>query len=319
MDAPKPKRTRSYKELRLQQLRSFAETARLGSLAAAARSLGLAQPTVWEQVHALEREFGVPLVETHGQGCRLTDDGRLLAELSGPLVASIDGLPARFLDARGTSQKTLNIATTPRSLMEDFPDCVLEFENRFPQVRAMLMEDGNKGVWNYVLREEAEIGFTPSFPEPGEDPPLDFEVVYELELFLITPKNHPLARKKLIKPEDLVSFPLVNSAHAFSDHTVAAALKKMGMFDSTTRKLACFFTASIRHYVKLGFGIGLVSRLPDRAPDPELHERSMSRYLGSHKQYAVTRKGCQLSEAAQAFKQIVIESCGGKARTPITD
>ncbi len=47
----------SYKEGRLQQLRSFCETARLGSLAAAAQALGLAEPTVWEQVHALERQF----------------------------------------------------------------------------------------------------------------------------------------------------------------------------------------------------------------------------------------------------------------------
>ena len=52
-----------YKEVRLQQLRSFCETARLGSLAAAAQALGLAEPTVWEQVHALERQFAAKLVE----------------------------------------------------------------------------------------------------------------------------------------------------------------------------------------------------------------------------------------------------------------
>src|SRR5262249_31274399 len=65
----------SYKEIRLQQLRSLCETARLGSLTAAAAALGLAQPTVWEQVHALQREFGVKLIERRAHGCRLTDVG----------------------------------------------------------------------------------------------------------------------------------------------------------------------------------------------------------------------------------------------------
>src|SRR5919198_1392685 len=76
----------AYKEIRLQQLRSFCELARLGSMTAAAASLGLSQPTVWEQVHALERALDVPLVERQARGCRLTETGRRVAELAVPLV-----------------------------------------------------------------------------------------------------------------------------------------------------------------------------------------------------------------------------------------
>ena len=54
---------RAYKEITLLQLRSFCETVRLGSLTAAADSLGLARPTVWKQVHALEHHLGMQLVE----------------------------------------------------------------------------------------------------------------------------------------------------------------------------------------------------------------------------------------------------------------
>ncbi len=57
---------RVYKEVTLQQLRSFLETARLGSLAAAAAALGLAQPTVSAQVHALEKHFDMPLIQPSG-------------------------------------------------------------------------------------------------------------------------------------------------------------------------------------------------------------------------------------------------------------
>ena len=52
------RRGRVYKDTTFQQLRSFYEAARLGSLSAAATSLGLAQPTVSQQIHALERRNG---------------------------------------------------------------------------------------------------------------------------------------------------------------------------------------------------------------------------------------------------------------------
>src|SRR5262245_66612414 len=80
----------AYKDLKVQQLRSFCETARLGSLTAAAAALGFAQPTVWEQVHALERLLGAKLIEREAYGCRLTDAGRVLLEFAAPLVAGME-------------------------------------------------------------------------------------------------------------------------------------------------------------------------------------------------------------------------------------
>ena len=74
----------TYKQLQMQQLRSLAETARLGSLAEAAKALGVAQPTVWEQVHALERYFGAKLVEPRRRGCRLTELHACLDAISPP-------------------------------------------------------------------------------------------------------------------------------------------------------------------------------------------------------------------------------------------
>ena len=71
-----PRGNRSYKELTFQQLRSLCETARQGSFLAAAGALKLSQPTVWKQVHALEREFGAKLVEPHGRGCAMTAAGQ---------------------------------------------------------------------------------------------------------------------------------------------------------------------------------------------------------------------------------------------------
>jgi len=60
--------------------RAFLVTAEEGSLSAAARALGMAQPTLGRQVDALERELGVVLFERTGRGLALTPSGQDLLD-----------------------------------------------------------------------------------------------------------------------------------------------------------------------------------------------------------------------------------------------
>jgi DNA-binding transcriptional LysR family regulator len=60
--------------------RAFLATAEEGSLSAAARALGVTQPTLGRQVTALEEELGVALFERVGRGLTLTESGLGLLE-----------------------------------------------------------------------------------------------------------------------------------------------------------------------------------------------------------------------------------------------
>lgn len=60
--------------------RAFLITAEEGSLSAAARALGMTQPTLGRQVTALETELGVALFERGGRGLELTPSGLNLLE-----------------------------------------------------------------------------------------------------------------------------------------------------------------------------------------------------------------------------------------------
>ena len=62
------------------QVRAFLATVEEGSLSAAARALGLTQPTLGRQVSALEEELGVTLFERSGRTLILTPTGQALAE-----------------------------------------------------------------------------------------------------------------------------------------------------------------------------------------------------------------------------------------------
>src|SRR5438552_8710098 len=156
------RRNRSYKELTLQQVRSLCETADQGSFIAAARALGLSQPTVWKQVHALEREFVVKLVEPHGRGCTMTAAGRRLVEMIGPAVESIASVRARFQAALADEGEALTLVVTPRMLLDDLAPCVTQYHVWSPKTRFTFWELTDELVAPAVLARRADFGFTPT-------------------------------------------------------------------------------------------------------------------------------------------------------------
>lgn len=295
----------AYKDIRLQQLRSFCETARLGSLTAAAASLGLAQPTVWEQVHALEHLFGSKLIEREAHGCRLTETGRLLLEFAAPLVAGIDSLPRAVQQAQEQTETWLAIASTPRIFVEDLPPVVVAFGERHPRVHLRLFEMRHEEVATAVESGEADLGLACGPRRCPDNATLRIEPAYELDVILVTPLDHPLARKARVVPGDLLHYPLVNAPSSFPDLAIDAQLSQLGLFLAAPRRLEMSYTATIRRYVALGFGIGLVVGLPQQPPSQELHERSLSRHFGRVNVNLVWRKGEVQHGPIQTFLQIL--------------
>ena len=83
------------------QLRAFLETAETGSLSAAARKLGLTQPTLSRHVAAIEQALGVTLFERTAQAMVLTDAGLSLLEHARTMGSAVQEL---MLAASGQSQ-----------------------------------------------------------------------------------------------------------------------------------------------------------------------------------------------------------------------
>jgi len=83
------------------QARAFLATAQEGSLSAAARALGMTQPTLGRQVTALEEALGVVLFERAGRSLVLTPTGQDLVEY---VEAMADAAGALSLVASGQAQ-----------------------------------------------------------------------------------------------------------------------------------------------------------------------------------------------------------------------
>lgn len=303
----------SYKGLTLQQLRSLCETGRLGSFWSAAKALDVSHPTVWKQVHALEREFGVRLVETHRHGCQLTEAGRLLIDMAGPAVESLGSLRQRFQTTWTKAGSHLTVSATPRLVIEDLAPCVARFQRRFPDTGFRFLESSEEQVIADVEARRADIGFTPTLLSESQQRTLLAEHCYAVEARLITPKNHPLARRRTLQPRDLRPYPIVNSPAAYPSSNIRAVLDRHGVVQAKYLVHADY-TASIRRFVELGCGIGLVYAVPSAPPRSGLHERSLRRYFSDVTIHVIRRQGSFLSATAEAFISLVRKDLGAVKR-----
>jgi DNA-binding transcriptional LysR family regulator len=307
---PRVAKGRAYKDTTFQQLRSFYETARLGSLSAAAASLNMSQPTVSQQVHALERQLGDQLIEPFGRGSRLTEAGQLLVELISPAVLNISSLKQAYQEARGELRPRVVVAASPRALVEDLPECVRAFSRRYPRVRLTLREYRREQIPASVEAGDVDFGLTGTHSTHDQDPWaysswLECEPWYELDTILVTPLDHPLACKRTVRPRDLVGYPLVNSPEGVPDQITRATLDKLGVFREQTSCVQATLAAAIYRFVELGFGIGLTGQRPGRPAPASVHVRDMSRHFGRQIVYLIRRRHAPLSEAALTFAETI--------------
>ena len=145
--------------------RAFCATADAGSLSAAARKLGLTQPTLSRQVAELEATLGVALFERIGKRLLLTETGVALLEHARAMAASAD---AMALAALGKSQEvagrvTVSVSDVIAAYL--LPDIIARIRRRAPQITLAIVASN---AISDLRRREADIAIRhvrPTEPE----------------------------------------------------------------------------------------------------------------------------------------------------------
>src|SRR4051794_1374235 len=109
------------------QLRSFSAVARLGSVRAAARDLGVSEPAVSAAIASLRRDFGDELLVRAGNTLKLTPGGQRLAAAASEIL----GLADEARRAVGGKAGLLRIAATSEVAEYVVPPLVDAFTRRF--------------------------------------------------------------------------------------------------------------------------------------------------------------------------------------------
>lgn len=147
------------------QLRAFLETARTGSLSAAARKLGLTQPTLSRQVAAIEQRLGVTLFERVGKGLELTATGHDLLGHAHAMGAAAEALG---LAATGRSQAVGGVVSVSASDAVAaclLPPLVRQLHEREPGIAIEVI---SSNALSDLLRREADIAIRHVKPEQPE-------------------------------------------------------------------------------------------------------------------------------------------------------
>jgi DNA-binding transcriptional LysR family regulator len=115
------------------------ELSRYGSMRAVADITMTSTSTVSQQIAALAREVGVPLVERDGRGIRLTPAGRRLADHAVTILAAVEAARAD-LDAAADPAGTIRAGGFATAVRRRLVPIAAELARTHPRVRVVIHE-----------------------------------------------------------------------------------------------------------------------------------------------------------------------------------
>lgn len=256
--------------MELSQLRSLLMIEREGSITGAAEALNLTQPAVSQQMRALERELGVKLVERVGRVARLTAPGELLRDHARRVVAILDDARQAVTDVGSGASGPLVIGAGVTTSIFHLPELLRSFRVRHPGVEVIVRTGGSAAIAQLVLGREVDVGLVTT---PVEHDDLSVMPLYEEEIVLVVPVDHPLAERRGVRLEhlreiSLILFPRGSGFRAYLDQTFA------GLGLAPPVKMETDSVEAIKAFVAAGLG---ASFLPLPAVEVEIREGALAR------------------------------------------
>ncbi|MEU9403353.1 LysR family transcriptional regulator [Streptomyces sp. SID4985] len=181
--------------------------ARLGSLGAAARELGITQPAASSRLRSMERQLGVALVDRSPRGSRLTDAGALVTDWARRVVEAAEAFDAGARALRDRRDSRLRVAASMTIAEYLLPGWLLALHAGRPGTAVSLLAGNSARVAELLLAGEADLGFVEGLTVPTA---LDSAVVARDRLVVVTAPTHPWARRsRPLAPEELAATPLI--------------------------------------------------------------------------------------------------------------
>ncbi|MBO9661645.1 LysR family transcriptional regulator [Dokdonella sp.] len=292
-----------YKGSRVKQLRAFCMIAKLGTLSRAAEALFLSQPSVSLQLRALEEELGARLIERRRRRVVLTREGQALYELAQPLIEGLDALDDAFrARTRGLGHDSLDIACGNSTIQYLLPDMVATFRARHPDIPLNLHNVTGTDGLALLRSDQVDFAVGSMLDVPND---LSYEPLYHFDPMLITPLDHPLARRPEITLEDVSPYGLILPPKRLTTYRLVDLIFQK-------RKVPYHVAIEvggwevIKQYVAMGLGVSIVTGICIGEDDRErLAVRNMSAYFPQRSYGVVVRKGKYLSAEARAFIDLV--------------
>lgn len=188
----------------LRELRVLAAAVAFGSVAKAARELGLTQPAASKTVAALERALGAQLIERSARGVEPTAAGRVLLSRA---VNIFDELKqaARELDALAHPQGgDLHVGATHALSAGLLPAVLSDMRQRHPAVRHFGVEAETDILLGQLQARAIDIALARA-PDRASARDFDFDKLFDDRLCIVVPAGHRLARRRGVTLEETLA------------------------------------------------------------------------------------------------------------------
>ena len=260
--------------MELDQLRYFLGVAERGNFTRAAEDMRISQPALSRSIQKLEEELGQPVFERKSRSVALTEAGTLLQARAQQILSLIEDTKAEITDD-GQSGR-LRIGAIPTIAPFFLPTLLREFSTDYPKATLIVQENTTDVLLKSCTQGEIDLAIL-ALPLPAKY--LEVEELFEEELLLVLPPDHPLVDQPRIQLSDVEPFPfvLLDEAHCLSDNIVSFCRQKSFHPVAVERTSQL---AMVQELVSLSHG---VSMIPSMARNRDESDRRVYRSFSGRK------------------------------------
>lgn len=213
----------------LRELRVLAAAIASGSVAQAARGLGLTQPAASKAIASLEAAVGAQLVERSALGVQPTPAGRVLLSRS---TAMFDELKqaARELDVLADPLGGELAVGASAALTAGLLSAVLtRMQDRRPAARHFTLEAEQSVLFREIRARTLDLALARA-PERGQEPEIHFEKLFDERLLVVVSVTHALAQRRSVKLSELLEARwILPSPESYIGRMIRSAFAEQGL------------------------------------------------------------------------------------------
>ena len=283
--------------MELRVLRYFLAVAREESISRAADKLHITQPTLSRQLMELETELDTRLFDRNRQSrsVTLTKEGCRFLHRAEEIVELADRTTAEFRPEPDALDGDLYVGLPETVSMQFIIHTIRRLREKYPRLRYHLQDGNEYDVSERLNSGLLDFGVFVGMADVSQFDALQFPI--REHWGLVMHRDHPLARKNSITPEDFIGLPLVMSQQELRHDKFTDWLG----FDTDKLSIIVTFNLAYNAFLMAQEQIGCVLCLesPDRIRDP-LCFRPLSPSLDAYL-YLVWKKHRQFSRPAKLF------------------
>lgn len=287
----------------VRRLRLLLELTRRGTITAVADALTYTPSAVSQQLAALEREAGVPLLERRGRTVALTPAGTVLARYAESVFAVLEEASAALAAIRDSLTGPLRIGAFPSAARVILPPALVALGRDHPGLELMVTELDPVNVPGALHAGALDVALTFSYDYvPAEpDPAVDAEPLLEETIYLATAEP---ARTSI---QDCQDASWIAGTPDTLCHTLVLRACQAHGFSPRIRHHADDF-ATVLALVAAGQGVSLIPQLGVLDAPPQV---TLTPLASRRRSSIAYRQGTRNHPAIAAFTETIRQSAAG--------